>query len=152
MAQWWLISDPVYIGEQGNSYISQWRHDESDGVSTHRRLRCLLNCCVRHRSKKKTLKLRITGLCAGNSPVTDEFPAHKASNAENVSIWWRHHELYLNEHSVSTRNPSTLSWQYPSHKIYIPYFIIHNGTNPITFSSRCYVTRRLWFATSPLLT
>ena len=31
--------------------------------------------------------------CAGNSPVTGEFPAQNASNAENVSIWWRHHEL-----------------------------------------------------------
>ena len=30
-------------------------------------------------------------LFEGNSPVTDEFPAQKASNAENVSIWWRHH-------------------------------------------------------------
>ena len=29
---------------------------------------------------------------AGNSPVTGEFPAQMASNAENVSIWWRHHE------------------------------------------------------------
>ena len=28
---------------------------------------------------------------AGNSPVTSEFPAQMASNAENVSIWWRHH-------------------------------------------------------------
>ena len=37
-----------------------------------------------------TSKLRVTGLCAGNSPVTGEFPAQKASNAENVSIWWRH--------------------------------------------------------------
>ena len=27
-----------------------------------------------------------------NSPVTGEFPAQKASNAENASIWWRHHE------------------------------------------------------------
>ena len=35
---------------------------------------------------KKTSKLRVTGLCAGNSPVTGEFPAQKASNAENVSI------------------------------------------------------------------
>ena len=42
--------------------------------------------------KKKTLKLRVTGLCAGNSPVTGEFPAQRASNAENVSIGWRHHE------------------------------------------------------------
>ena len=29
------------------------------------------------------------GLC-GNSPVTGEFPAQRASIAENVSIWWRH--------------------------------------------------------------
>ena len=35
---------------------------------------------------QKTSKLRITGLCAGNSPVTGEFPAQMASNAENVSI------------------------------------------------------------------
>ena len=30
---------------------------------------------------------------AGNSPMTSEFPAQKASNAENVSIWWRHHDI-----------------------------------------------------------
>ena len=35
-------------------------------------------------------KLHITGLCEGNSPVTVEFPAQRASNAENLSIWWRH--------------------------------------------------------------
>ena len=27
------------------------------------------------------------------SPVTGEFPAQKASNAETVSIWWRHHDF-----------------------------------------------------------
>ena len=27
----------------------------------------------------------------GNSPVTGEFPTQRASNAQNVSIWWRHH-------------------------------------------------------------
>ena len=42
-----------------------------------------------HRSKK-ALKLRVTGLCAGNSLVTGEFPAQLASYVENVSIWWRH--------------------------------------------------------------
>ena len=40
---------------------------------------------------KKTSKLRVTGLCVGISPGTGEFPAQMASNAENVSIWWRHH-------------------------------------------------------------
>ena len=37
-------------------------------------------------NSKKTSKLRITGFCAGNSPVTGEFPAQTASNAETVSI------------------------------------------------------------------
>ena len=41
---------------------------------------------------KKTPKLRVTGLCAGNSPGTGEFPAQMASNAEEASIWWRHHD------------------------------------------------------------
>ena len=29
----------------------------------------------------------------GNSPVTGEFSSQRASNAENVSIWWRHHVM-----------------------------------------------------------
>ena len=41
---------------------------------------------------KKTSKLLVTGLCAGNSPETGAFPAQMASNTENVSIWWRHHD------------------------------------------------------------
>ena len=44
---------------------------------------------------KKTSKFRATGLCAGNSPVTGEFPAQEASNAENIPIWWRHHAQYI---------------------------------------------------------
>ena len=42
---------------------------------------------------KKISKLRVTGLCEGNSPVTDELPAQRASNVENVSIWWSHHMI-----------------------------------------------------------
>ena len=30
---------------------------------------------------------------AGNSPVNVEFPAQRTRNAENVSIWWRHHGI-----------------------------------------------------------
>ena len=69
----------------------RWRHNERDGVSNHQLHDCLLNCLLRPRSKKIS-KLRVTGLCAGNSPGTGEFPAQMASNAENASIWWRHHE------------------------------------------------------------
>ena len=43
--------------------------------------------------QRKKSKLRITGICGGNSPVTGEFPAQRASNVENISIWWRHHDI-----------------------------------------------------------
>ena len=69
----------------------QWRHNGRHNVSNHQPHDCLLNRLFRSRSKK-TSKLRLTGLCAGNSPGTGEFPAQMASNAEDVSIWWRHHE------------------------------------------------------------
>ena len=72
----------------------RWRHHGRDSVSSHQPHDCLLNRLFRRRSKK-TPKLRVTGLCAGNSPVTGEFPAQMASNAENVSIWWRHHASYI---------------------------------------------------------
>ena len=68
-----------------------WRHNERDSVS-NRRLYCLHNRLFR-RWSKKTLKLRVTCFCEGNSPGTGEFPAQRASNAENVSIWWRHHVI-----------------------------------------------------------
>ena len=64
-----------------------------DGVSNHQPQYCLLNRLFRRRSNK-TSKLRVTGLCVGNSPVTGEFPAQMASNAENVFIWWRHHVIW----------------------------------------------------------
>ena len=71
-------------------YTLQWRHNGRTGVSNHQPHDCLLNRLFRLRSKK-TSKLRLAGLCVRNSPVTGEFPAQMASNAKNVSIWWRHH-------------------------------------------------------------
>ena len=68
----------------------QWHHNGHDDISNHQPHNCLLNRLFRCRSKK-TSKLRVTGHCAGNSPVSGEFPAQRASNAENVSIWRRHH-------------------------------------------------------------
>ena len=69
----------------------KWRHNGRDSVYNHQPHHCLLNGLFRRRSMK-TSKLRVTGLCVGNSPETGEFPAQMASNAENLSIWWRHHE------------------------------------------------------------
>ena len=44
--------------------------------------------------ERKTPTLRVTGLCAKNSSVNSEFPAQRASDAENASIWWRHYDLH----------------------------------------------------------
>ena len=54
--------------------------------------------------QRKTSKLRVTGLCEGNSPVAGEFLAPRARNAENVSISWRHHEIRHGENEASICN------------------------------------------------
>ena len=92
----------ITMGGMASNLI--WKHQPHD---------CLLNHLLRRRSKK-TSKLLVTGLCAGNSPVTSEFPAQRASNAENVSIWWRHHVIswvpcgFL--WSVSSYSPVLFHW------------------------------------------
>ena len=57
-------------------------------------LDCLFNRLLSRRSKK-TPKLRVTGLC--------EFPSQRASNTENVSIWWRQHDFHRARQPVSLR-------------------------------------------------
>ena len=61
----------------------RWRHNGRHSVSDHQPHDCLLNRLFRRRSKKAS-KLRVTGLCAGNSPGTGEFPAQMASNARKM--------------------------------------------------------------------
>ena len=59
--------DAVALTQKTDSL--QWRHNELDGVSHHWRIGSLLSRLFRRRSKK-TSKLRVTGLCEENSPVT----------------------------------------------------------------------------------
>ena len=82
----------------------QWRHNERDGVSYHRRLVYLLNRLFRRRSKK-TSKLHVTGLCEGNhrwpvdsphkGPVTrkilpfdDVIMWARTTNAHCIDVTW----------------------------------------------------------------
>ena len=111
--EFWCALDSVYVkGRWGNCVVNtdskyrwsdftalQWRHNGRDGVSNHQPRDCLLSRLFRHRSKK-TSKIHVTGLFEGNSAVTGEFPALRASNAENVSIWWRHHDDRLSRQSI----------------------------------------------------
>ena len=99
----------------------RWRHNGHDSVTNRQPYDCLLNRLFRYWSKK-TSKLRLTGLCVGNSPVTGEFPAQMASNAENVSISWRHHDA----------QPLCYSWRY--------LWMRYNGYIYLT----CYAFTYIW--------
>ena len=98
-----LVARPCY-GTASASYC----HNKRGGVSNHQRRDCLLKPLFRRRSKE-TSKLRITGLCEGNSAVTGEFPAKRTSNAEKVFIWWRQHGNCLLRFYVVIR-PYILTW------------------------------------------
>ena len=89
-----------FLLEQVTQTSLQWRHNG------HQPYDCSLNRLFR-RGSKKTTKFRVTGICEANSPVTREFPAEKASNAENDSIWWRH-DILLNMQAFKTH---VYEWQ-----------------------------------------
>ena len=63
----------IFIGIKISPLL--WRYNGHDSVYNHQPHECLLNSSFRCRSKR-TSKLRVTGLCVGNSPETGEFP-HK---------------------------------------------------------------------------
>ena len=93
---------------------------------TFRPLDGLFKRLFRRRSKK-TSQLCVTGLCVGNSPGTGElnspgtgeFPAQMASDAENVSIWWRHHVFH---HRVGPGEKKT------THSVNLYHIRSRNGT------------------------
>ena len=87
-----MFNSFVRVSDSSDGLTVRWCHNGRDSVSNHQPRGCLLNRLFIRRSRK-TSKLRVTGLYAGNSPATGEFPAQMACNAKNVSIWWRHHEV-----------------------------------------------------------
>ena len=68
----------------------QWRYKKHDGVSNNKPHDCLPNRSFRY-SWKEISKLRGTDLCEGNSPVTGEYPAQRASDAQTASLLCTHH-------------------------------------------------------------
>ena len=63
----WKISLKLSLLFQTTHAALHWRHDDHDGASNHQAHGCLFNCLF-GRWSKKTSKLRVAGLCAGNSP------------------------------------------------------------------------------------
>ena len=89
---------PLTIALCEDSFVAsrslQWRHNERNGVSNHRRVDCLPNSFFQAQIKK-TSKHRANGPYEWNPPITGGFLSQRTSNVENVSIWWRHHALAL---------------------------------------------------------
>ena len=108
-----------------------WRHDGPDWVSNHQFHDCLLNRLFR-RTWKKTSKLRVTGLCAGNSPgpvnsprkwsvtpkmcpfhdviVTNDIeinPCYAYLGMSSSSHWWVYYLCTLSCSEVSATNLMT---------------------------------------------
>ena len=79
---------------------------------------------------KKISELCVTGLCEGNSPVTGEFPAQRASIAENVSIWWRHHD-------VSTHSSHQIQHSYQL--VIELYFVILPSAHEVLRCNKLYI-------------
>ena len=121
----------------------EWRHNGRDGVLNHQRLKCLPKGLCKRRSKK-TSKLRAIGLCEGNPPVTGGFPSQRASNAENVSNWWRHHNIYFSRtmhHSQLAIHTVLSISEFEMHKMkcllhnivpYYLYFLTSSATSPLS--------------------
>ena len=93
---YWINHGPGYADMlQLTGSALRWRNNGRDDVSNHQPHDCLLNRLFKRRSKK-TQKLRVTGLCAGNSPVTGEFPAQMAIYVESASNFYL--PLIVNSH------------------------------------------------------
>ena len=86
--------------------VLQWCHNGRDGISNHQRHNCLLNRLFGGRSKK-TSKFRVTSLCVGDSPVTGEFPAHRASKRKMfpfddvIMVSFPNYHLIITYHIIS---------------------------------------------------
>ena len=109
-----------YHGTCSIFFTLQWRHNERHGISYHGRLDWLLNHLLRCISKK-TSKLWVIGLKLWAEFTCNRWIPHwKDRNAENISIWWRHHAIY-----ISWLQLKTLSDKYTCRKLHI-----HND-NPL---------------------
>ena len=106
----WCIQSYSFLKYRGIflNLALQWHHNERDGVSNHLCTDCLFNHFCRKRLKKTPR----------HWPLWGGFPLQRVSNAENVSIWWHHHDHYIH-HGAWTRwltHWAYFQMHFPEHK------------------------------------
>ena len=72
---------------------------------------------------KETSKSALLAPFEGNSPVTGEFHAQRASNGEKASIWWRHHVKHKHNVGGERRISHGLRWN----TLYLPVIRLDVG-------------------------
>ena len=123
--------------KQNENTALHWRHNGRDSVSNHQPHGCLVTRLFRRRSKKNIKAPRHWPLC-GEFTGTGEFPAQMASYAENVSIWWRHHEssgqwneavalAHMWHHSIFNSHIPRCIRQIYYTRAYFCYTVVHYG-------------------------
>ena len=75
----------------------------------------------KHQSSASLAFVRGEGILTYISPGTGEFPAQMPSNAENVSIWWRHHEK--GAPNYFTKTPSSRHLSSPASRLFAQQFV-----------------------------
>ena len=100
----WSILDSIQANLIGQSLFKQWDFDTLKDISCNcddhyndvimstmasqiTSLTIVYSTFYSRRRWKKTSKLH------DNSPMIGEFPTQRASNMENISIWWHHHVI-----------------------------------------------------------
>ena len=128
----------------------RWRHNGRDSVSNHQPHDCLLKGLFRRRSKN-TSKLRVTGLCVGNSPGPVNSPhkwpvTRKMNKCDDVIMdtWVFQHDSATEKSIVSKRDLARfvfmtsvgwISYIAMKKKIYWPFFM---KLNKIELSDKTY--------------
>ena len=152
-----MVNLPITL--RANSSL-HWRHNDHDGVSNHQPHDCLLNRLFGRRLKK-TSKLRVTGLCAGNStgpvnsphkgPVTrkmfpfDDVIMIGTDSASEVTgrIWvYTSHESMKNNNITTTSKVVIYSMGYAVH---ICTWLVVVVVNCITPLAHCMCRIHLWY-------
>ena len=117
-----------------------WRYNDHDGVSNHQPQDCLLNRLFGRRSKK-TSKLRVTGLCAGNSPGPVNFPqkwpvTRKMFPFDDVI-------MYHINCDTTNRDPSIIGFIIPQHNDVVGWvggvYWFNSGRPSVCLSVRLFV-------------
>ena len=97
------------------SLIPWWRHNERHGIWTL----CPAVCFGTH--KKKHQGSASLAFVWGNPSLTSGFPSQRPSDAENISIRWRHQDLWMFVCQKSSSFVLILSacWIFPNNNVYM---------------------------------